>query len=94
MTKKDKRETDVARETSWLDGRLAFDNDPLAAVVAEMNRYSDKKIVIRDPAVANTPVLGVFKAGDVDAFVRAVESYRLAKIGTETDTTVELVAPS
>lgn len=87
-------ETDVARETSWLDGRLAFDNDPLSTVVAEMNRYSDKKIVIRDPAVANTPVLGVFKAGDVDAFVRAVESYRLAKIGTETDTTVELVAPS
>ena len=87
-------ETDVARETSWLDGRLAFDNDPLAAVVAEMNRYSDKKIVIRDPAVANTPVLGVFKAGDVDAFVRAVESYQLAKVGAETDTMVELTAPS
>ncbi|HEX5776516.1 MAG TPA: FecR domain-containing protein [Caulobacteraceae bacterium] len=87
-------ETDVARETSWLDGRLAFDNDPLATVVAEMNRYSDKKIVIRDPAVANTPVLGVFKAGDVDAFVRAVESYRFARVGAETETTVELIAPT
>ncbi len=87
-------ETDVARETSWLDGRLAFDNDPLATVVAEMNRYSDKKIVIRDPAVAKTPVLGVFKAGDVEAFVRAVESYHLASVGAETDSTVELKAPS
>ena len=87
-------ETDVARETSWLDGRLAFDNDPLSTVVAEMNRYSDKKIVIRDPAVANTPVLGVFRAGDVDAFVDAVENYRLAKVGVETETTVELTAPS
>lgn len=87
-------ETDVARETSWLDGRLAFDNDPLSAVIAEMNRYSDKKIVIRDPTVANTPVLGVFKAGDVDAFVAAVENYHLAKVGQETDTTVELTAPT
>lgn len=87
-------ETDVARETSWLDGRLAFDNDPLSTVVEEMNRYSDKKIVIRDPAVADTPVLGVFRAGDVDAFVDAVENYRLAKVGAETETTVELTAPS
>jgi transmembrane sensor len=87
-------EADVARETSWLDGRLAFDNDPLGEVVAEMNRYSDKKIIIRDPAVANAPVLGVFKAGDVDAFVRAVEAYHLASVTEDNGREVELSAPS
>jgi len=87
-------ETDVARETSWLDGRLAFDNDPLGQVVAEMNRYSDKKIVIADPAVAGAPVLGVFKAGDVDAFVRAVEAYHLASVSRDSEGEVVLSAPS
>ncbi len=87
-------EADVARETSWLDGRLAFDHEPLSEVVAEMNRYSEKKIVIRDPEVANAPVLGVFKAGDVDAFVRAVESYNLASVTKDNGREVELSAPS
>jgi transmembrane sensor len=87
-------EADVKRETSWLDGRLAFDNDPLGRVVEEMNRYSDKKIVIRDPAVARAPVLGVFKAGDVEGFVRAVEAYHLASVAHDNDDEVELTAPS
>jgi len=87
-------EADVKRETSWIDGRLAFDNDPLGQVVEEMNRYSDKKIVIRDEAVARAPVLGVFKAGDVDGFVRAVEAYHLATVAREDADEVELTAPS
>jgi len=87
-------EADVKRETSWIDGRLAFDHDPLGRVVEEMNRYSDKKIVIRDPAVADTPVLGVFKAGDVEGFVRAVEAYHLATVAHDDDGEVELTAPS
>lgn len=87
-------EADVKRETSWIDGRLAFDNDPLGQVVEEMNRYSDKKIVIRDPAVARAPVLGVFKAGDVEGFVRAVEAYHLAAVARDDDSEVELTAPS
>ena len=86
-------EADVARETSWLNGRLAFDNEPLGRVVEEMNRYSDKKIVIRDPAVADAPVLGVFKAGDIDAFVRALEAYNLARVSGDTGMQVELSAP-
>jgi transmembrane sensor len=87
-------EADVKRETSWIDGRLAFDNDPLGQVVEEMNRYSDKKIVIRDASVARAPVLGVFKAGDVDGFVRAVEAYHLATVSRDDDREVELTAPS
>lgn len=98
ISSEDKRwsvsEADVKRETSWIDGRLAFDNDPLGQVVEEMNRYSDKKIVIRDPAVARAPVLGVFKAGDVEGFVRAVEAYHLASVARDDSDEVELTAPS
>jgi len=82
--------TDVAKETSWLRGRIAFDNDPLSEVVAEMNRYSDKKIVIADPEVARTPILGVFKAGDTDGLVKALESYGLAKVTRESGEQIDL----
>jgi transmembrane sensor len=83
--------TDVPKETSWLTGRLTFDNEPLSAVVAEMNRYSDRKIVLADASIGHAPILGVFKAGDVEAFVRAVEDYDLARVGSETGETITLV---
>ena len=38
----------VVLETSWTRDILIFDNAPLSAVVAELNRYSPKKLVIVD----------------------------------------------
>lgn len=84
---------DTARETSWLHGQLVFEGEPIANVAAELNRYSDRKIVVEDPAVARRPISGTFKTGDVEAFIRAVEAYRLASVDTDTDTQVRLAAP-
>ena len=84
----------VAKETGWLRGQLIFEREPLGEVAAELNRYSTKKIVIRDPKVAATPVTAAFKAGDVDGFVRAVEDYHFARIAADGDASVELAAPS
>jgi transmembrane sensor len=84
---------DLAKETSWLNGRLFFNDEPLAAVAGELNRYSVRKIVIRDPAIAQTPVLGGFRAGDVDDFVRVVEAYNFARVVGETPEQIELGAP-
>lgn len=51
---------DVDQSTSWRRGQLVFRDERLAAVVAEVNRYSDTKIVIEDPRVANLKISGVF----------------------------------
>lgn len=64
---------DVEKETSWTDGRLIFMGDPLADAVAEMNRYSERKLVFKDGAIPDKEVVGVFKSGDVDGFVKAIE---------------------
>ena len=85
-------EADLSKKTSWLTGRLTFDNEPLSEVVAEMNRYSDKKIILAGPSVGAAPILGVFKAGDVDGFVRALEEYNLARVVSETDRGVMIAA--
>lgn len=63
---------DVAVVTSWTVGRIVFDDVPLSAAVAEINRYALHKIMLRAPAVAQSPVSGSFETGDTAAFVAAV----------------------
>jgi transmembrane sensor len=82
--------TDTAREVSWLRGYVVFQKARFADVVAEMNRYSDKKLVVDDPALANAPISGAFKAGDVDSFVRAYEDYRVARVDSRSEDAVRL----
>ncbi len=82
---------DVGKETGWAEGRLTFVDDPLAKVAAELNRYSDRKIVLKDEAVGLAPVVAVFKPGDMESFVKMVRSYELAEV-TETENSIELSA--
>jgi transmembrane sensor len=84
---------DTVKESSWLQGRLVFDGEPLSAVVDEMNRFSARKLRVADPVVAATPVSGVFKTGQVDAFVAAIRSYGLADIGRADGDEIVLVRP-
>lgn len=82
----------ITVETSWTRDILIFDDEPLSAVVAELNRYSDKKIVVAGAGIGDTPVSGTFRAGDVDSFVRTVEAYRIARAGSNTPAAIELQA--
>jgi transmembrane sensor len=84
---------DTAKESAWLAGRLVFDGEPLSAVVAEMNRFSERKLSVADPTLAATPVSGVFKTGQIDAFVAALKTYGLAEVGRADAKRVELVRP-
>ena len=86
------READATAETAWLHGRLVYKGAPLAEVVADMNRYSEKKIVIRDAEVAGQALSGTYRAGDIEGFVRAVQDYGLARVATNDEGEVELAA--
>ena len=57
--------------TSWRDGRLVFDNDPLSRVVAEVNRYSARKVVLGDPSLAEMRVSGTSWIADGFANLQA-----------------------
>ncbi len=64
--------TDTA--TSWKDGRLIFDNEPLGTIVQEVNRYSSRKLVVGDPTLADMRVSGIFQVGSIDSFAAALEA--------------------
>jgi transmembrane sensor len=59
---------------SWRTGRLMFRDQRLEDAIAEFNRYNVRKIVIHDPAIASLKIEGNFRATNVEAFVRLLES--------------------
>jgi transmembrane sensor len=84
---------DTARATSWRSGKLVFEGDRLADVVAEMNRYSREKLEIADPALQDRKVSGVFEPTEAQAFAKALHAYGIARTIQQTDTKIVLGAP-
>jgi transmembrane sensor len=66
------RAVDVQSAVGWTNGHIVFEGVPLSAAVQEVNRYSQRKITLDAPDLADVRVTGVFDSGDVGAFVSAV----------------------
>lgn len=66
-------DADMSFKLSWTEGRLIFDRQTLAEVVAEFNRYNRRQMVIADPAIAGRRVGGGFEATDIDSFIAALK---------------------
>lgn len=56
----------------WRDGRITFDNTPLAQVLAEFGRYGSTGLLVRDPAVAALRVTGTFDPHRLENFRRVL----------------------
>lgn len=82
----------AAADASWLHGELTFDEMPLAQVVAEMNRYSRRRIVLSDPALGDTKFSGVLQTDGADALADALEGYRVARV-TQNDAQKIVLSP-
>jgi transmembrane sensor len=59
----------LAESLGWQRGLLIFDNTTLADAAQEFNRYNSEKLIIAKSA-AHLPVVGTFRATDVEAFAR------------------------
>lgn len=53
----------------WREGRLSFDQTPLAQAIAEFERYGQTGLVVRDPVVAALPVGGSYSLRQFRHFV-------------------------
>jgi len=65
---------DVQRATAWTQGNIAFENQAIAAVAAEFNRYNNLQISVSDPRIAMLPISGTFDAHDVSTFAAFLDS--------------------
>ena len=66
------RAEEVGRRLAWSHGMLAFEGDTLAQAAAQFARYSDVRILIDEPQIAQRRVAGLYAADDPDGFARAV----------------------
>jgi transmembrane sensor len=65
---------DLESLTAWATGRTVFESRTLKSVVAELNRYSRRQLVIIDPAVQEMKLSGSYKLGDAEAFAISVSA--------------------
>jgi transmembrane sensor len=65
---------EAEQQLSWRTGVLMFRDQTLGDAAAEFNRYNVQKIVIQEPTVAALKIEGNFRATNVEAFVRLLES--------------------
>lgn len=70
--------TSAEKAVAWRRGEIIFDDTPLSAAAAELNRYSKDKLVIEQPTAQAMLVTGLFQTGDSLSFAHAVaESFGL-----------------
>tara|TARA_R110002096_G_scaffold70142_12_gene168202 strand:+ start:5197 stop:6225 length:1029 start_codon:yes stop_codon:yes gene_type:complete len=60
----------IARDLSWRQGFIDFDQASLEEAAEEFNRYNAIELVIEDADIARIPVSGKFRTDNLDAFVR------------------------
>lgn len=75
----------LARELAWREGQLAFHDQNLRKAAQAFARYSRQPIIIRDPALANESVSGLFAANDPAGFARAIGVAFSVEVQVEAD---------
>ena len=64
----------MGRKLAWRQGQLIYTGQPLGEVLADISRYSNIKIELADPALANLPVGGAFRTDQIEAIFAALEN--------------------
>jgi transmembrane sensor len=64
---------DTSSALEWRSGELAYVWEPLGAVVEDLNRYSEHKVIIKDPAIAELRFTGTVFTASLADWVKAVE---------------------
>ncbi len=67
---------DVEQATAWLQGNIVFEDESIAAVAAQFNRYNNAQISVNDPQIGALPISGTFAAHDVSTFVAFLDTMR------------------
>jgi transmembrane sensor len=64
----------LSSELAWREGAIIFDGEPLSEAIAEVERYTDARIVVSDLRTAALPVGGRFRTDDVQGFLDGLQA--------------------
>jgi transmembrane sensor len=80
----------------WSRQRLQFVNEPMAAVILNINRYAQPPLKIGDPAIARLTFTGTVDLRNLDRWLAALQTIFPVKVeyGAKGDVIVPVAAPS
>jgi transmembrane sensor len=76
---------------AWRQHRLVFENETLATVVGEFNRYNSRQLAIESPELGAKRISGVFKPDRPDALVDFLTQTSGVKVEQDSDERIVLV---
>lgn len=76
---------DTRKALSWTRGEIVFENEPLAAVVTEFNRYSKVQVRIGEESIGDLAVSGTFSIHDENTFRAFLDSLPGVRAETTAD---------
>lgn len=85
---------DVDTKLRWREGFVEFADEPLDRAVAEINRYSDRPVLVADDRLAAQRISGVFRTGDPVRFVAIVGELLPIEARTHPDRIELMSAPA
>lgn len=68
------RPQEVERKLAWREREIILNSEPLSDAVAEFNRYNARQIVLADPALGASQLVGGFQVDQPETFARAVHT--------------------
>ena len=78
---------DPVAVSAWQTGRLEFVNEPLRVVVATVNRYSPREIVVTDQSLSDLRITGTVSGDHTEEWLRALPEIipvRVIEVSKET----------
>jgi transmembrane sensor len=72
----------------WRQGRLHYLDEPLGSIVADLDRYSTRRIIVADPRIARLRVTAVVSVHDIDAWVASLSAAFPVQVVRRTDSEV------
>ena len=66
-------DSDISAQLSWRQGNLVFRGETLEDALIEINRYTSVQFEVADEHIKQERIAGLFKAGDVDGLLAALE---------------------
>jgi transmembrane sensor len=86
------RAVDSDRELAWAQGRLIFENDTVAEVVAEFNHYNRVQLRVASAELARRPISGVFNAADPESFIAFLQTVASVNLTRDDDRVITIAA--
>lgn len=81
---------EIQQTLAWQHGLMTFREQPLAAIVEELNRLNHRQIVLEDQLLRALEFSGTIRSDNVDGFVRILQTSFGVDVAQTTETEVRL----